>query len=89
MEAAMLKLLVRRMMVLKVPRRTSSSLRGMMKIDWVFIAVSRIEDEHPSKEEKLGQDEKPHAQSCAGMHPWSLQKRMLSPHPFLENSLKS
>jgi hypothetical protein len=32
----------------------------MMKIDRVFIAVSRIEDEHPSEEDNLGKDEKPH-----------------------------
>jgi hypothetical protein len=29
----------------------------MMKINRVLIAVNRIEDEHPSKEEKLGEDE--------------------------------
>jgi hypothetical protein len=32
-----------------------------MKIEGVFIAVGRIEDEHSSEEEKLREDEEPHA----------------------------
>jgi hypothetical protein len=48
----------------------------MMKINRVLIAVNRIEDEHPSKEEKLGEDEKPHAQFGACIVPDFLESEL-------------
>jgi hypothetical protein len=51
----------------------------MMKIKRVFETIDRIEDEHPSKEKKLGEDEKPHAQFGTSIVLMCLHRDLKSP----------